>query len=1186
MKTLYLLHKNLWLVFFFFTSLISQQTYATHAQSADITYQCLGNNQYQISVSFYRDCAGANAPNNITIDIVSASCNQNLNLNLAQVPGTGNDVTPICNAMTTVCNGGNSPGVEEYIYTGIITLPANCTDWVFSFSLCCRNNAINTIQNPGNENIYVEARLNNSVYACNNSPTFSNAPVSFPCVGQTSCFNHGAFDADGDSLYYTLLAPATGPNNTVTYNPGYSANQPLQSNPATTFNPNNGDICMTPSLQEVTVLAVRVDEFRDGNFIGSVVRDIQLRTVVCNNNLPYLAGINGIGIYNTTVCAGNTLNFNIPSYDIDANQTITLNWNNAIPNATFTTNAAQLPTGVFTWTPTANDISPNPYCFTVTVSDDNCPINGVQIYSFCVTVTGFISNTSVTNASCGLANGSAVVFPQGGNAPYTYLWQPNGGNAAIANNLAAGNYSIIVTDANGCSSINNITIGAGSVSATLNPTFTNVNCFGGNDGSIAANASGGQAPYTYLWSNNATTPTVNNLAAGTYWVQVTTGAGCISYDTIVITQPTSPITAVTSQSNVSCFGNNDGNAAVVVSGGNAPYTYSWNTTPVQNNQNATNLSAGNYTVTITDNNGCTTTQNITITEPQALSINYLGQQNVTCFGGNNGSLNVSVTGGNAPYTYNWNNNTYPNSPNINNLPAGIYLLTVTDANGCLASTQFNVAEPNELSANIVNTNNVSCNGFSDGNIQTSIFGGTQPYSYQWNPTANTQPNINNLSAGYYLLTVTDNNGCIDTVGAFINEPTPVSTTALGNDTICPNTFTTITAAGSGGVGNYTYQWNNNSSGASQNVSPNSTTTYLVYATDANGCVGSSDSVTITVNDINNTLLTISPDTGICLGDFYNISANVFGGIGNYSFTWNNNLGNGSGPFSVSPTNTTNYIVTLTDECGNTKNESVLVNVNPLPNVDILPQTKTACGTVQLNFSNNMANQSGSTYYWDFGDNTSSTQENPTKAYSQTGFYNVMLTVTSAFGCVNSDQANMNITVNPKPVAQFDASTYKTTMLNPEISFDNYSVDANFYEWTFGDGNTSTQQNPINTYTKDGIYLVQLIAKNTFGCKDTATAKIEIEPEYHFYIPNAFTPDNDGNNDIFTAVGEEIEEFDMQIFNRWGELIYETNDLNNGWNGTTKNDNSLAMEGVYVYNIKLRDWEGLYHKFTGKVTLIK
>lgn len=1185
MKTLYSLHKNLWLVFLILPLLISQQTFATHAQSADITYQCLGNNQYQISVSFYRDCAGTNAPNNVNIDIVSASCNQNLNLNLTQIPGTGTDVTPICNTMATTCNGGTSPGVEEYIYQGVITLPTNCTDWIFSFSLCCRNNAINTIQNPGNENIYVEAKLNNLTYACNNSPTFSNAPVSFPCVGQTSCFNHGAFDADGDSLYYTLLAPATGPNTTVNYNAGYSPQQPLQSNPATTFNPNTGDICMTPTLQEVTVLAVRVDEYRDGTFIGSVVRDIQLRTVVCNNNLPYLAGINGNGAYSTTVCVGNTVNFSVPSYDIDAGQTVTLNWNNAIPNASFTTNNVALPTGTFNWTPTTNDINPNPYCFTLTVSDDNCPINGVQIYSFCVTVTGFTTNTTTADANCGASNGSAVAFPQGGTAPYTYNWSSGGTNQTV-NGLAAGQYNVTVTDANSCSSVNTVTIGAGSAPGNINLNSTDVACFGANSGSITANVNGGQQPYTYNWSNGTSSATINNLTAGNYWVEITTAGGCVNTDTIAINQPNTPITAITSQTNVTCFGNTNGDASVIASGGTQPYNYSWNTTPTQNNAMATNLGSGNYTVTISDNNGCTTTQDVNITSPAPLSINFQSQQNVSCFGGNDGALAVNVAGGAAPYNLNWNNNTYLNTPIINNLSAGIYLLTVTDNNGCMASTQFNITEPNELSANIVSATNISCNGLSDGSIQASIIGGNQPYNYQWNSTTSTQPNISGISAGFYSLLVTDNNGCTDIVDINITEPTPVITAALGNDTICPNSPTSISAIGSGGSGNYTYQWSNSATGNNQIVTPNITTTYTVYATDANGCVGTSDNVTLFVNDINNVILTTVPDTTICSGEAYFISASITGGIGNYTYVWNNGLGNGQGPFLINPTSNTNYTVTLTDECGNTKNKSINIGVNPLPVVNLSSQNETACKAVILQLANNDVNQNGSTYFWDFGDNTTSTAQNPDKEYSQTGIYSVILTVTSVYGCINSDQAIMNITVNPKPIAQFDASTYKTTMLNPEISFDNYSVDANFYQWTFGDGNSSVQQNPIHTYKNDGIYIIKLIVSNTYGCKDTTSEKIEIEPEYHFYIPNAFTPDNDGNNDIFTAVGEEIEEFNMQIFNRWGELIYETQDLNSGWDGTTKNKTSQALEGVYVYNIKLRDWEGLYHNFTGKVTLIK
>ncbi|MCC6838112.1 MAG: hypothetical protein IT234_06210, partial [Bacteroidia bacterium] len=137
------------------------EAYASHAQSADITYQCLGGNQYQVSLSFYRDCAGVAAPNTATIDISSASCGQNLTLTLNRIQGTGIEVSPICAQMNTQCSGGQYPGVQEYIYRGIITLPMQCTDWVMSFSLCCRNSSIGTILNPASENIYVEAHLNN-----------------------------------------------------------------------------------------------------------------------------------------------------------------------------------------------------------------------------------------------------------------------------------------------------------------------------------------------------------------------------------------------------------------------------------------------------------------------------------------------------------------------------------------------------------------------------------------------------------------------------------------------------------------------------------------------------------------------------------------------------------------------------------------------------------------------------------------------------------------------------------------------------------------------------------------------------------------------------------------------------------------------------------------------------------------
>ncbi len=1175
-----------WVVLLSISFLINKKSHATHAQSADITYQCLGGNQFEISVSFYRDCAGVAAPNSITINSSSATCTQNFNTTINQIPGTGIDVTPICNTMTTQCNGGNTPGVEEYIYRGIINLPNLCNDWTFSFTLCCRNNAINTILNPGAENIYVEAVLNNLDVVCNNSPTFSNPPVSFPCVGQTSCFNHGAIEPDGDSLYYSLIAPGTGPATSVTYLAGYSAQQPLISNPAVTFNAANGDICMTPTQQEVTVLAVKIEEWRNGVFIGSVTRDIQLRTVTCNNSLPYLLGINASGQFSMTGCAGSPITFSIPTYDPDLGQTVTINWNNAIPAATFTTNAAQLPTAIFSWTPTLGDVSSVPHCFTVTVSDDNCPYNGVQIYSFCITVSGFTTTTTSTSANCGASNGSATATVQGGTPPFTYQWLPNGGNNANANGLLAGAYTVNVTDALGCISSSSVVVGTGPLPGNINITSTNVSCFGGSNGSATVTVNGGQQPYVYLWSNGGFTPTITNLSAGTYFVTVTSNGGCVTTDTVIITAPSSPVTAITTQSNTTCFGGNNGTATVVPSGGTGPYSASWNTNPVQNNLTASNLTAGSYIVTVTDNNGCVTTQNVTITQPQSLSFNTVNIQDVSCFSGSNGSISISINGGTGPYSYNWNNNSLPNSSTVTNLTAGVYLVSVTDANGCTAINQYTITEPAALVASVINTTDITCFGFNNGTIQTTATGGTPPYSYQWIPAVSTTANATNLSLGYHVIAITDNNGCLDTTSAFINEPSVIATIAQGGDTICPGGIATLTANAFGGTGSFTYQWSNGNTGATQLVSPSSTTTYSVFATDANGCVGTIDSVNVLVNDINLVNLFTVPDTNLCEGSPYLISANVSGGIGNYSFNWNNGLGQGQGPFVVSPLLNTTYIVTVTDDCNNSINKAINVDVHPLPRVNIAPQAASECGQVSLSLNNSNQNQVGSIYSWDFGDGTFSNQENPIKTYTLTGNYNVILTVTSPYGCVNSGQANMNVIVKIKPIAQFDFDPKETTILNSEITFDNYSVNADYYAWTFGDGGTSNQFSPIHKYDLDGTYFITLIATNINGCKDTAIEKLLIEPEFNIYIPNAFTPDNDGLNDIFTAVGEEIEEFDMQIYNRWGDMIFNTKSLEKGWDGSANNGSDISMEGVYVYNIKLKDWQGLTHKFVGHVSLLK
>jgi gliding motility-associated-like protein len=1265
MQCLYNRKLLLWLSFIIAFIITTTEAHASHAQGADLTYRCLGGNQYELTLSFYRDCGGVNAPNSVTIDCSSNSCNQSFTATLFPIPNTGVDVTPICPNVTTQCNGGQYPGVQEWIYRGNVTLPVQCIDWVFSFTLCCRNAAITTIQNPGGQNIYVQATLNNLSFPCDNSPIFSNRPIPYVCIGQNFCYNNGGSDPDGDSLSFQLVTPQTGPNSTVTYINPYSATQPLSSSPAVSFNPITGDMCMSPTQLEITVFAVLVQEWRNGNLVGTVMRDVQLHTMTCTNNLPYIDGINGTNTYSMNACAGQLVTFVTSTFDIDQQQNVTLSWNSGIPNATFASSGGSRPTGTFSWTPTVGDISQTPHCFTVTVIDNNCPYNGTQTFSFCITVTGLTVTATATNTNCGASNGTASATVTTGSGPFTYLWQPNGASTASVNGLTAGTYTVIVTDAAGCSGTDTVTIVNATSNANIIVQSTNVSCSGGNNGAATANANGGQPPYTWLWSTGATTQSVIGLVPGTYTVTVTTANGCTSSAVVNITQPsplvlsstqhdalcfgaangsataspaggTPPYTylwnnnqvaatatglaagnyfctvkdannctavinvqigqpaplqlSITSTTNVMCNGGSNGSATVLSTGGTAPYTYQWNTTPAQTSATATGLSAGNYVLLVTDVNGCTTTIVSAIAQPAPVVAN-LSASAVLCYGGSTGSATAAVSGGNSPYTYQWSTSPVQFTPSATGLSAGTYSVIVTDVNGCSTVASISVSQPAPLTASMTNIINVSCNGGSNGSAVAAPAGGTAPYTYSWTTTpAQLTQNATGLPAGNYTVYIIDDNGCSTTSLVSITQPTPMSATATGNDTICPGSNVTISASASGGNGGYTYSWSQGAGyGATHVVSPGSTTTYVVYTTDNMGCTAAPQSVTVSVYNITPTNVAISPaQASVCAGASVSFTAVVLGMTGPVTYSWSHGLGSSPGPITVTPTATTTYSLTVTNICGISVVKTVTVTVNPLPVVSLVPQNGVGCDRVALLFTDgNAQNNAGCTYAWDFGDGDHSNAVSPVHDYTASGNYIITVVVTSPAGCSVTASTNASAVVNASPVAGFTADPFTATTTVPVIHFQNTTVNANAYSWDFGDAGSSAQLNPVHSYAQKGIYTVTLYTTNTAGCADTVRHDVEIEPEFTYYIPNAFTPDGDGRNDVFNGKGQEIIEFEMTIFDRWGEEIYRTDNLDKGWDGTVQGGGGeIAQEGVYVYKIILRDFRNHQHFYDGHITLIK
>jgi hypothetical protein len=342
--------------------------------------------------------------------------------------------------------------------------------------------------------------------------------------------------------------------------------------------------------------------------------------------------------------------------------------------------------------------------YTVTVTDAN---SCTATRSFTITQPTAINTAtgSQTNVSCnGGTNGSATVTPSGGTAPYTYSWAPSGGTASTTTGRTAGTYTVTVTDANSCTATRSFTITQPTAINTATGSQTNVSCNGGTNGSATVTPSGGTAPYTYSWApSGGTASTTTGRTAGTYTVTVTDANSCTATRSFTITQPTAINTATGSQTNVSCNGGTNGSATVTPSGGTAPYTYSW--APSGGTAaTATNLSAGNYTVTVTDANSCTATRSFTITQPTAISNSSGSQTNVSCNGGTDGSIIVSPTGGVAPYFYTWSDGVcgpFGNCPSTrSNLSAGNYSCIITDANGCTTTQNFTITQPTAINSSV------------------------------------------------------------------------------------------------------------------------------------------------------------------------------------------------------------------------------------------------------------------------------------------------------------------------------------------------------------------------------------------------------------------------------------------------------------------------------------------------------
>jgi gliding motility-associated-like protein len=822
------------------------------------------------------------------------------------------------------------------------------------------------------------------------------------------------------------------------------------------------------------------------------------------------------------------------------------------------------PTTTITYTVTGTNSSGCTGTATVTVTvSPPLPANAGPDISFCAGSGGVQLNAS------------------GGT---TYSWTPATGlsSATISNPNAnpAATTTYVVTVGNGmCSATDTVIVSVNPVTnADAGPNDTI--CSGGT---AQLNATGGTiytwAPAVGLSATNIPNPTASPGATTTYTVTVSNSAGCTSTDVVTITVP-QPLSLASAGFPASCNASCNGQTIVIPSGGIQPYSYSWapggQTTP-----SVVNQCAGSYTVTVTDMIGCSDTAIVTVAQPTALSLSA-SAADANC-NQPDGSATVSAAGGTSPYSYLWNDPAAQTTANAVNLVPGNYCVTVTDANGCSDNACITVANIPGVSASVGSAMDATCNAACDGAASINATGGTAPYSYSWAPAGGSGSSATGLCAGSYTVIVTDANNCSDTVLFVINEPLPLAVNAATPSTICIGQCVTLNANASGGTPGYVFTW----LPAGPYACPTVTTSYNVTVTDANGCASTTSTVTVTVNPPLNA--TASGAASICPGASTQLTAAATGGNGNHTYTWLPGNLTGS-TVTVTPSATTTYTLIASDNCGTPQDSDIVViTVAPLPAVSFTADYTSGCSPVCVNFTNTSPNSTSAS--WDFGNGSFGNGNTPAvECYGLPGDYDVTLAITDNLGCTNSLTLSNYITVYANPVADFTFGPQPTTILYPEISFQDSSIgNIVSWQWSFGDlaGSSSTLTNPVFTYPDSGNYQVTLIVTTSEGCTDVAYHLVEIRGDYAFYMPNAFTPNGDGLNDTFfpKGMGINFSTYELMVFDRWGNMLFQTRDWAKEWDGRVSGSD-IVLEDIYIWKVTLEDKYGKKHHYIGHVTVIK
>jgi len=846
-------------------------------------------------------------------------------------------------------------------------------------------------------------------------------------------------------------------------------------------------------------------------------------------------------------------------------------------NGTLTANAVGgTPVYTYSWSTGATTSSVTNICpglYTVTVTDaQNCV--GTQTFNLPGSVNITASSVAVNNTCFGNCNGSLLAASvAGGLPPYTYNWSdPLGQSTSQAFNLCNGNYFLVITDAQGCFDTLRGTV-TSPAAITLTNTTSQPSC-GLCNGSSTVSALGGVGPYTYTWSSGSAVATETNLCAGIYMVTIVDANGCLQNVNVPINS-SSTLTETINSTNETCFAQCNGAATVTASGGTAPITYNW-LSPSSTSQTLSSLCAGTYFVQMTDALGCIRNASVTISSASDLTVTpFVTQPSCTV---NTGSISLTVTGGNPGYTYLWSPGGATTS-SVTGLGVGTYTVVVTDLSGCSKTVVLPLTNVNSPVFNFSSIPAL-CNGTCNAVATLSVTSGTAPFTFSWSAgTISSGANTSTATAlcsGVVTATVTSPaNGCLSVQSLTITQP---PTLLLGlpnlNTPDCNNQCNgSITLIPNGGVLPYTYTW---TPPASTNPIINLCSgNYAATVTDANGCT-----ISATYTLINPPVLTLSANVvnSSCNTAFDGaITTTVNGGLPAYTYSWT-----GPATFTSSSSSIVNvlsgtYSLTLIDLAGCRKDTTMVI----VPTVSVLAVAGTdssfcQSGTFVLNGS---ASSGGTTYNWFLLPSAVSfTNTLVTTVSPALGTSTYVLVATNGV-CIHRD--TVEITSNIPPIVDAGPNYTITIFTSTVIGGSPTSPTGVTYTWipsnTLDNGSipNPTASNTINT-----SYTVMVTDIN--GCVGSDTMHVHIFPE--IFIPNGFSNNGDGKNDYWVI--DNIQQFPnnvVEIYNRWGELLFHSDGYTTPWDGKYKGKDLPV--GTYYYIIDLHH-VNFPKAYTGPLTIFR